>query len=488
MSDDEPTWAEGPASPDEPQRRRGGRRRHRRTRRARTILIVFAAFIALIAVTGGGVYYYLDSHIQVIPNIGLLPPKDRPKDTPATDILLIGTDARGGENTKLGGPGDAVGRSDTTILVHVYPGAHSAAAVSIPRDSLVNIPRCRLADGSWSAPQTDVMFNSAFSVGGTTQGNPDCTVNTVEKMTHIHIDHVIVANFAGFAAMSKAVGGVPVCLPNDVYQGDLDPNLGYEGKLIFKAGRQLVSGDKALEYVRVRHGIGDGSDIGRIKRQQAFLASLVMTMKARGLEPSHIFPLVQSAMKTLSFDSGLDTPLKLLSFAKGLVHLNPKNIDFVTVPWVYDGPRVSIVEPDANELWSALRHNVPLSGHKKSKKLPRGSGTVDVENGTVSNGLAGTVATKLTKAGFTATATNAAVRNHVSSQIRYAPADAARAKLLARYLDAQLVPDSSAKTLTIVLGTSHKWLATSSSRKLPSSVTQNIRKATANVCSDLTQG
>ena len=249
--------------------------------------------------------------------------------------------------------------------------------VSIPRDSLVDIPRCKLPDGSWSRPQSKVMFNSAFAIGDTKQGNPDCTVNTVEKMSGLRVDHTVIANFAGFAAMSHAVGGVRVCVPNDVYQGDLNPELGYQGKLVFKAGVQTVEGDRALQYVRVRHGIGDGSDIGRIKRQQAFLSSLVLTIKAKGLEPSHILPLINAASKTLTFDSGLSNPVKLYAFAKKVIHIDPKDTDFVTLPWRYEGARVAVVQPAANELWAALRHNEPLTGSstttskKGSKKTRR---------------------------------------------------------------------------------------------------------------------
>ncbi|MCW2786423.1 MAG: cell envelope-related transcriptional attenuator [Marmoricola sp.] len=464
-----------------------GRRRRVRSRTRRRALIAAGAVLALVISAVGVSYALLAGRIQTFPPGGVA--KVRPPDIPATDILLIGTDARGGENTRLGGAGDDVGRSDTTILVHVYPGGKSAVGVSIPRDSLVTIPSCKLPNGTWTAPQPDTMFNAAFSVGETKAGNPACTQNTVEKMTGLHIDHTLVINFAGFAKMSRAVGGVPVCLPQDVYEGDLDPNLHAQGKLIFKAGRQLVSGAAALQYVRVRHGLGDGSDIGRIQRQQAFLASLVVTIKKKGLEINHILPLVKSATASITFDSSLSSPRKLLSFAKGLTSLNPKNIDFVTVPWRYDGARVAIVQPDANELWAALRADRQLTGKGSTKgpALARGSGTLKVLNGTTISGLAARISTRLTKVGFVGTPGTAPTTTVTTSEIHYRPADAARAKLLARYLGASLVPDASAHTLTLVLGTSHRWKA-GHTKKLPTSVTGNIRKATANACSNLTYG
>ena len=292
----------------------------------------------------------------------------RPNPTSGENMLLIGTDSRAGQSGVLGGRGDAVGRSDTTILVHVFSGSRRAVAVSIPRDSLVTVPSCRLPDGSWTQPQHDVMFNSAFSVGDTVAGNPACTQNTVEKLTGLRIDHTVVANFAGFAALSDAVGGVPVCVPNAVYQDDLRPQMTTRGKLLFHAGRQLVEGTKALDYVRIRHGLGDGSDIGRIKRQQAFLSSMIDTIRKQGLSSSHLLPLVDAATANLTFDSGLGSPIKLLSFAMGLRDLQPSDIDFVTVPWRYDGYRVAIVQPAARRLWAALRNDQPVTsaaGHAR---------------------------------------------------------------------------------------------------------------------------
>jgi LCP family protein required for cell wall assembly len=201
------------------------------------------------------------------------------------------------------------------------------------------------------------MFNSAFTVGQTRAGNPACTVNTVEHLTGLRVDHTVVVDFAGFAAMSRAVGGVPVCLPHPVYQGDLNPNLGYQGKLVFPAGRQVVEGARALQYVRVRHGLGDGSDIGRIRRQQAFLSSMIMAIRRQGLTATHILPLVDAATKNMTFDPGLGSPAKLLTFAMSLRQLDPAHIDFVTMPWRYAGARVAVVQPAANELWAALRHD-----------------------------------------------------------------------------------------------------------------------------------
>ncbi|WP_460791502.1 LCP family protein [Nocardioides maradonensis] len=352
-----------------------GRRRRRRQRRwVRPTLIGLTVLLVLLGGAAFWGYRTMAGKIHTFDAAGVS--AHRPNPTSGENVLLIGTDSRAGESGVLGGRGDAIGRSDTTILVHVFSGSHRAVAVSIPRDSLVTIPSCRLPDGTWTQPQHDVMFNSAFSVGDTVAGNPACTQNTVEKLTGLRIDHTVVANFAGFAALSDAVGGVPVCVPNAVYQDDLRPQMTTRGRLLFHAGRQLVEGTKALDYVRIRHGLGDGSDIGRIKRQQAFLSSMIDTIRKQGLSSSHLLPLVDAATANLTFDSGLGSPLKLLSFAMGLRHLQPSDIDFVTVPWRYDGYRVAIVEPAARRLWAALRNDQPVAGtaphhHRRAAGVPK---------------------------------------------------------------------------------------------------------------------
>ena len=319
--------------------------------------------LAITATAGVSVYFRLDRNIESFDPRGLAHARPRAQADTAggspENILVIGSDSRAGDNRRLGGGVGSVGRSDTTILFHVYGDRKRAVGVWIPRDTLVDIPPCRLPDGSWSAARHDLTFNSAFSVGGGPDGNPACTQNMVEKLTGLRVDHTIVIDFSGFATMTEAVGGVEVCLPNDVYAGDIDPNLDQRGELVFAKGRQKVAGEKALDYVRVRHGIGDGSDIGRIKRQQAFVASLIETVRSRGLAPATLLPLADAATRSLTVDPGLDSAARLMSFAMSMRRIRMQDITFVTVPWRFEGDRVALVRPDADELWAALRTKRP---------------------------------------------------------------------------------------------------------------------------------
>ncbi|MFD9128643.1 LCP family protein [Kitasatospora sp. NPDC059571] len=348
-----------------------------RPRRRRRTTAAWLAVGALTLCTLGGCLLYeeLNGGIATFSGDGIS--RDRPAAaapdaagrTPV-NLLLIGSDSRDGANHDLGGGDEGAARSDTTILLHVFADHRRAVGVSIPRDALVDIPSCRLPDGGWTEPAADAMFNSAFSVGDSGQGNPACTQNTVERLTGLRIDHTAVVDFRGFAALADAVGGVEVCLPRAVREGDLDPNLGYAGREIFAQGRQKVGGQAALDYVRIRHGLGDGSDIGRTKRQQAFLASLLKQVKAKGMDPTTLLPLAEAASRALTVDPGLGSVPKLVSFAASLKDIPLHEVTFLTAPWRYDGFRVRLLRPDADRVWQALAADRPLDGPVGASAAP----------------------------------------------------------------------------------------------------------------------
>ncbi|WP_176403967.1 LCP family protein [Actinomadura sp. BRA 177] len=151
--------------------------------------------------------------------------------------------------------------------MHVPADRQRVRAVSIPRDSLVRIPACTTKGGK-VVPARTGLINSVFAVGGVS-----CVMKTVESLTHVRIDQTVVIDFAGFQRMVDALGGVPVTLPRSV----ADRNSG----LNLPAGEHRLDGKQALAYVRLRHGLGDGSDLSRVKRQQQFLAALVREARGR---------------------------------------------------------------------------------------------------------------------------------------------------------------------------------------------------------------
>ncbi len=474
---------------------------HPRRRRAlRVTLVVFAVLLSLVVTAAVVVYVRFDQGINTFSDSGLS--KDRPPPTvKGQNILLIGSDSRAGADSALGGEGDAVGRSDTTLFVHVYEGGRRAVAVSIPRDALVEIPPCRLPDGTWSAAQSQAMFNTAFSVGQTAEGNPACTVNTVEELTGMRVDHTVVADFAGFAAMTEIVGGVPVCLPNPIYQGDINPNLGEDGELVFHEGLQKVEGQKALDYVRLRHGIGDGSDIGRMRRQQAFLGSVIAKVRAEGLTPTNLLPLAQAATEYLTVSPELGSAQKLLSFVMSLRDMAPEDIVFVTTPWQYEGPRVALVHPDVDRLWTALQDDEPLTSAQpavKSRRTTVAESLATVEepvtvlNGASLSGLAAKTAETLRDAGVEVPL----IANAPAAEqtvVIYGPGQAAHARALASaFVGATTRPDAE-PGLRLVLGSSHRMrdldaVAVAPSDPLPDSLTKEARSAATDPCTDVSYG
>ncbi|MEV7602270.1 LCP family protein [Kitasatospora sp. NPDC089797] len=483
-----------------------------------------AGCTALLVLAGGAVYYRLNGNITTFDGDALS--KDRPaaaapdaQGRTPVNVLLIGSDSRGNGNSNLGGGGDDGARSDTAILLHIYADHKHAVGISIPRDSLVDIPPCKLPNGTWTKPQTKVMFNSAFAVGNTDQGNPACTQNAVEKLTNLRVDHTIVVDFGGFAAMTSAVGGVEVCLPNAVYEGDLNPNLGHKGKQIFAKGKQTVEGQSALDYVRVRHGIGDGSDIGRTKRQQAFLSSLIKQVKSRGMDPTTLLPLADAATKSLTVDPDLGSAAKLMSFALSVKDVDLHDVKFLTAPWRYEGPRVALVHPDVDQLWAALKADRTIDGQDASAQsasatdsaapstpaapspTPAAKNTdvkVAVLNGTGETGVGGKGAETLKAAGYTVTTVgNATGKARSTTVVEYGTGERAAAEEVAKLFPGATVQPGS-RGVNVVLG--HDFAAANpasataspgapnSPAPLPSSVSGTARSADDDPCANVSYG
>ncbi|MFF7733366.1 LCP family protein [Streptomyces sp. NPDC007984] len=492
-------------------RDRGRRRARRRGRGIRTTLLVGLAVLVLAAGGAGWLYLRLDGDISTFDSGGLSDNRPDAAASKGENVLVIGSDTRTGGNHALGGGDkDDVGRSDTAFLLHVYADHRHAIAVSIPRDTLVTIPPCKLPDGTWTKAQPHTMFNAAYSVGQTPAGNPACTQNTVERLTGLRVDHTVVVDFEGFAELTDVVGGVKVCLPQKVYENDLDPHLTARGKLLFREGEQTVSGRKALDYVRIRHGIGDGSDIGRIKRQQAFVASLLTEIKSKGLTPTRLLPLAEAATKSLTVDPGLGTAGKLISFAMSLKDIDLHNTKFVTLPWRYDGSRVAIVQPDADALFAALRSDRTIDGQNATGKRNKAAGSaaspspapvsgegvdVAVYNGTTVPGLAARAAAMLTEDGFTVTGTaTAADQDRPTTLVEFGPGQEDRAEAVARAFPGAELRSVTGAGISVVLGQAYAdgpaagGSASPAPTAVPSEVADGARSADDNPCTNLTYG
>ncbi|MFD7706970.1 LCP family protein [Streptomyces sp. NPDC059785] len=266
----------------------------------------------------------------------------------ALNILVLGSDSRSGKkNAELGGGSSGGARSDTAMVVHLDEGRTKATVVSIPRDTLVTRPACPTSSGGTTAVAYNAMFNSAYSVGG-----PVCAVKTVESLTDVRMDHYIEIDFAGFADLVDALGGVTVTTDEDI---DDDSS-----HLKLAAGTHHLDGTQALALARTRHGIGDGSDLGRIGLQQTLVKALLDQISASDLltDPAKLYEVADAVTGSLTTDTGLDSLGELTDLGRSLDGLSSADLKTVTMPVVTaasDANRVVADEPEASELWASLK-------------------------------------------------------------------------------------------------------------------------------------
>lgn len=386
---DEHDWIVPPVPPaidtvsssDAPARRRAAtpKRRGRGNRRRQALSVLLGAGLAMALVIGlGSVYFlrHLDDNVDYRnydDQLSNRPDKVAVETGPQEplNILVMGSDTREGEGNDVDGYTDDTERSDTTIMFHLSADRTFAYGISIPRDSLVNRPECTADDGSTIPAADDVMWNEAFEVGG-----PACTMQQFEQLTGIRLDHYVKVDFNGFKGMVDAIDGVQVCVPEAIDDE--------KAHLTIPAGTQTLKGAQALGYVRTRYSIGDGSDIGRIKRQQAFLAAMAGKLVSKGTlaRPDRVLGFLDAATRSLQTDFSSVTDMADVGSSFRGIGLD--NIKFVTVPWQYspeDPNRVAWL-PEAAALWKRVRLDKPLGGKAATGVI---SASDDVEGTTGSS-------------------------------------------------------------------------------------------------------
>ncbi|MFF5144462.1 LCP family protein [Streptomyces sp. NPDC013157] len=343
-----------------------GRRVGRRSRALKIVGLTLAGVMTLGIAGAGWVYWHLNDNIKSV-DINSALGDDRPAKAVTTptaaasasasasplptgsmNILVLGSDSRSGkENKKLGGGSSSGARSDTAMVVHIDAGRTSATIVSIPRDTLVTRPSCPLSSGGSTSVAYNAMFNSAYSVGGAV-----CAVKTVESITGVRMDHYLEIDFSGFAKLVDALGGVTVTTDQDIDDDD--------SHLHLKKGTHHLDGTQALALARTRHGIGDGSDLGRIGLQQKLVKALLDQMASISLltDPAKLYEVADAVTSSLTTDTGLDSLSELMRLGQSLKGLTSEHTKTVMMPVVTapsDPNRVIAKEPAANELWDSLR-------------------------------------------------------------------------------------------------------------------------------------
>ncbi len=422
-----------------------------RRRRRWVWWLVAAVMIVVTAVTATAVGAYVKlagnvKHIEVgAEDLGTRPVKVATK---AMNVLVVGSDQRNGKNAKYGR--FAGERTDTIMLAHISPKRDNAMVISFPRDSMVQLPACRARQGLPGQQPHIGMINESFNSGGIT-----CTWKTIEALTGIHIDHFVKVDFTGFKGMVDAIGGVEVCVP--------EPIDDTRALLRLPAGRQTLKGEQALGYVRARYSLGDGSDIGRIQRQQMFIASMVKkVMSGETLtDPTKLYGFLDAATKSVTTDPGL-TPGVVKDLATSARGLAAGQIHFITTPWRYSlthPGRVEWVEPLSTQLFKIVASDKPIAdaGIKGGQaKVARSKIHVEVRNGTWRSGLATSVAAVLEERGYhIAKIGDTARKPYPKTTIAYSPKGATKAPTLSRDLVSsagRLVPAATTGRLVLTIG------------------------------------
>ncbi|ROR42114.1 LCP family protein [Kitasatospora cineracea] len=320
-----------------------------RRRGLRIALFTLAGLVLVGAGLGGIAYWKLNGNIHGVDISGQLGTARPPASTGgAFNVLVLGSDSRSGANGSLaGGETGDTARSDTAMVVHVNQAHTAASVVSIPRDTLVSRPACTASDGKQVAAARSAMFNSAYEVGG-----PACAVKTAEQLTGMRMDHFVEVDFTGFAALIDAIGGVDVT--TTVAIDDKDSGLHLD------PGTHHLGGAQALAFVRTRHGVGDGSDLGRIELQKEMVKAMLGQIGSLGLtsNPVAMWKLGDKLTSSLTTDSDLASVNSLVGMAQTIKKIGPDQLTMVTLPVAYavsDPNRVVPKTPDAQQLWTALR-------------------------------------------------------------------------------------------------------------------------------------
>ncbi|MCX3063378.1 LCP family protein [Streptomyces sp. GXMU-J5] len=395
--------------------------------------------------------------------------KNRPAAGHGMNLLVVGVDDRDKitprEKRKYRLGGAPCHCTDTLMIVHISAAHDRASVVSLPRDSFAQLPAHTDRTTGRKHHTHPAKINAAYAEGG-----PRLTVRTVEKMTNVKIDHYLEVDFTSFMKTVDVLGGVKVCTERrlkDSYTGlDLSP------------GTHLLSGGQALQYVRSRHADGS-SDLGRMRRQQKFLASLIAKTTSSGvlLNPVKFREVASTLLKSVRADRGFGTD-QLVDLARAMRNFSPSSSEFATVP-ISDlsfpvkgiGSTVKWDDKKAAKLFQALRDDKPLAVHRAHRRTtpvevaPKQI-RVQVENATKTAGLGRKADAALRTTGFrttglprNATASAAAAAGRPAhTTVLYDPRWDRSAKSLAAALPGARLKavKGQGATMTVLVGTDYK--------------------------------
>lgn len=308
----------------------------------RAVVVAMALFLIL-GFIGGGLYLYAQGAVRSIPRTNALAGVAHASTDGATNILLLGLDSRRDNNgndlpralldTMHVGSSSSVGgyNTNTIILIHVPANGSQAIAISIPRDDYVAVPGYGMRKIKEAYGIAKYYGESDLVRKGVQNPQREhlsrdlgraATIATITKLLDVPIDHFAEVNLVSFYDLSKALGGIQVCLNHPVNDAQ------YSGAS-FPAGLQTIKGVDALKFVRQRHGLENG-DLDRTHRQQAFVTGVITKLRSQGVfsDLGKLQSLIDVAKKDVVIDDNWD----LLKFLPRARNLTGGHITFYTLP------------------------------------------------------------------------------------------------------------------------------------------------------------
>jgi len=289
---------------------------------------VLATAVIVVALSGVSVAAYaVWGLVSQADTVELAPPPD-----PATvdageqsidgafSILLVGSDSRKGQSIDDGEQGEL---NDVNMLLHVSEDHQNATVISFPRDLMLPIPSCPGPNGekNYYPAMSEQQLNTAMMYGGL-----PCVVRTIEELTGMSIPYAGLIKFDGVIGVTKAIGGVPVCLT--------EPIVDEHTNLDLKPGMHNISGWTALQFLRTRHGVGDGGDKSRISNQQVFMSSLVRQLRSSETlsNPVKVYGLAKAGIENMQLSSNMASISFMQALAGTVKDIDLDRLNFVQYP------------------------------------------------------------------------------------------------------------------------------------------------------------
>ncbi len=413
------------------------------------LLIGFNVCVIVVALGTAAVFGYVNTKLATVQRLALSGALTQPDPAPGApqNFLIVGTDSDLGldaNDPALQGRGDITGaRGDTIMILHVDPGKHSAALLSLPRDLWVEI----------SGQGIHSKINSALGVGGGGTAGPATLISTIEENFDIPINHYVEVDFAGFEKLVEAIDGVPIYFDTGIRDYDPEDGRAHTAIEIPGPGCYTLDPEQALAYARSRHmqyqkvpgdpstwRSDNGNDLGRIQRQQDFVRRVLQRAIAKGIrDPLVMNDLVNAGVESVRMDEDLSAGA-IIELGRTFRNFDPDDLVTSQLP----------VYPETINGASALQLKMPAA---ESVLAPFQTGSPDVDpqlraisvtvhNGTGRSNEATNVARALQKVGFTVGQPSDELGvTDEASVIRYAPGQEAAARLLARHLQSEVVFD-----------------------------------------------